>query len=629
MLIVLRDLLRPNVLCFGLIATVLCGGCGKTDVSNSEDIVGETTSSSAPTSILFEPPVVPPRPSMEFVGSQACKECHAEQFTEFRGHPMGQSLARTSEASELEDYITETGFEVPRAPRSSVITSYNVDKQGDRVFHHEVMRSSGGEVIYDLAAPIDYSVGSGKRGRSYLINRSGLMFMSPMTWYSGSSEWDLSPGYEHRNLHFSRRIVDGCLSCHSGHVANVESRTATYEPIPFIEESIGCEKCHGPGKSHVAFHRQAGNEDGAEVDPIVNPSRLSPRARDHVCFQCHLVGEHRLTRYGRSDFDFRPGDDLSDIWTIFLRSQNSQEASAKAVSHVEQMLDSVCYKKSSGQLGCVSCHDPHQIPTDPTAFYRAKCVQCHTSDASVCSLDLELRLEKSAEDSCVACHMPAIKANDVPHTAQTDHRIVKYPVSSRSDAAQLSRKLYVFGEAEGLIPRTEVQRAQAISTVKAAEKSGNPVLANDAISILEAWMNSAPDDLDAGIALGTAYWLIGDPRMASKTWEAMIKSDPENEELLRRLQVLCHETNQLQAGADYGRKLTKVNSWNYEYFGRHAHMLGSLGLYEEAIVAAERALELNPTELQLHQWLAEIHEYRKNVEKAKYHRRQLELKSAR
>jgi hypothetical protein len=625
--IVLRNLLRLNVLCFGLIATILCGGCGKADVSNSEDITGETTPSLAPTSILLEPPIVPPRPSMEFVGSQACKECHAEQFTEFRGHPMGQSLTKTSEAAELEDYTSETGFQVPRAPRSSVTTSYNVDKKDSRVFHHEVMRSKNGEVIYDLAAPIDYSVGSGKRGRSYLINRSGLMFMSPMTWYSGSSEWDLSPGYEHRNLHFSRRIVDGCLSCHSGRVANVEDRTAIYEPVPFIEESIGCEKCHGPGKSHIAFHRQNGT--GTENDSIVNPSRLSPRARNHVCFQCHLVGEHRLTRYGRSDFDFRPGDDLSDIWTIFLRSKHPQDTAAKAVSHVEQMLDSVCYKKSGGQLGCVSCHDPHQVPTEPVSFYRAKCVQCHTPETGDCSLELELRLEKSAEDSCVTCHMPAIEANDVPHTAQTDHRIIKHLVLSRPKTEQTSRTLYVFGESEGLIPKAEIQRAQAISVVKAAEKSGNSVLANDAISILEVWWKSVPEDLDAGIALGTAYWLTGDPRMASKTWEAMIKREPENEDLLRRLQVLCHETNQLQMGADYGRKLIKVSPWNYEYFGRHAHMLGSLGLYEEAIIAAERALELNPTELQLHQWLAEIHEYRKNVEKAKYHRRQLELKSAR
>lgn len=619
--IVFRERLSSTSLILGLSAAILSGGCGKTDVVKPDD---DTRLSVESTSNSFTAPAVPPRPADDFVGSQSCKQCHPEQFADFREHPMGQSLSKTSKASALEDFSVNTSFEVPRAPRSSVTTSYHVDKEDGEVFHHEVMRSKDGEVIYDLSAPIDYSVGSGKRGRSYLINRSGLVFMSPVTWYSGTSEWDLSPGYEHGNLHFSRRIVDGCLSCHSGRVADVEHQTATYEPTPFIEESIGCEKCHGPGGSHITFHQNGKTEN----DPIVNPSHLSPRARDQVCLQCHLVGEHRLTRYGRSDFDFRPGDDLTDIWTIFLQNKLPEESSTNAVSQAEQMLDSVCYKKSSGQLGCVSCHDPHRTPTERISFYRSKCVQCHNEQTSECGMELKLRLERSSEDSCIACHMPAIEANDVPHTAQTDHRILKKPAIKKSTIRRNSRTLYVFGESEGLIPEAEIQRAQAISIVKTAEKSGNSVLANDAIPILENWTKAVPEDLDAGIALGAAYWLVGDPRMASKIWSVMVRRYPRNEDILRRMHVLCHETSQFQLGVDYGRRLIEVCPWNYEYFGRQAHMLGSLGLYDDAIKAAEQALKLNPTEMQLHQWLAEVCEFRNDLEKAKHHRRQLELKGA-
>src|SRR5690606_21162271 len=140
----------------------------------------------------------------------------------------------------------------------------------------------------------------------------------------------------------------------------IEDAPDRYQSEPFLEQSIGCEKCHGPGGTHVAFHQ--GSSESA-TDVIVNPARLSPEMRDDVCLQCHLIGEHRLTRYGRSDFDFRPGDRLTDIWTIFVRANDGKNSPAtEAVSQAEQILSSVCYRQSERAMGCVSCHDPHTLP---------------------------------------------------------------------------------------------------------------------------------------------------------------------------------------------------------------------------------------------------------------------------
>src|SRR5438874_759474 len=44
------------------------------------------------------------RPDVKYVGDQACADCHAEQFEQYRRHPMGRSLAPVATASSLERF---------------------------------------------------------------------------------------------------------------------------------------------------------------------------------------------------------------------------------------------------------------------------------------------------------------------------------------------------------------------------------------------------------------------------------------------------------------------------------------------------------------------------------------------
>jgi hypothetical protein len=600
---------------------ILLMGCRRKE--SAEPVAQSTAEAQAPVSVAA---VKPPTPPQDYVGSESCRECHAELCDVFHAHPMGRSLARTSDAP-IEDYDDQTGFTTARGVRSSIELSYEIEQRNGEVLHHEIMRSGAGEVIYDLAVPVHYAVGSGQRGRSYLTNRDGLLFMSPITWYSQSGRWDLSPGYEHNNLHFGRRIVDGCLSCHAGHVAAAEDVPDRYESVPFFEESIGCEKCHGPGGTHVAFH--LGDAENA-TDSIVNPARLPLQQRDHVCLQCHLIGEHRLTRYGRSDFDFRPGDKLTDVWTIFVKALDAGEAgqATEAVSQAEQMLSSVCYRQSGMALGCVSCHDPHTLPLpeNRVEFYRSRCLSCHGPEQSECSLPAEERLNTSSEDSCIACHMPSAGARDVPHVSQTDHRILRDPQAVRTPR-EPSRQLQIFGMDDADIPEAELKRALAISLVRTAEQSGNAVLSADAIRPLESWVAMAPDDLPALLSLGVAHWLLEDPWKAAQVWEAGLKLSPDNESFLRRMFVLYHETGQFEQAAEFGRRLVRQNPWDYEYWGRQSHILGQLGEYEPSAQAAERALRLNPSAVQIHNWLANVYGLLEQPDQRAHHQREAQRKS--
>ncbi|MCA9023246.1 MAG: hypothetical protein KDA74_24025, partial [Planctomycetaceae bacterium] len=363
---------------------------------------------------------IPPAPSTAgYVGSQACKECHAEICTTYQTHPMSFSSQTVPGDLTFEDYQDKTSFQSP------LTYKYEVEKKNGKVSHHEQRITPQNELIYDKAELIDFAIGSGKRGRSYVINHDGLLFMSPISWYTGKQRWDLSPGYQPgHHKQFERRLIDGCIQCHIGSVSRTEGIKDRFDPAPFKETAIGCERCHGPGEPHIQWHLASGEKQGP--DPIVNPVDLSPAARDAVCYQCRLTGERRILRYGRSDFDFRPGNLIEDFWIVFQEGNRiTATGDTQAVSQVEQMHESQCYQKSAGRMGCISCHDPHQFPAETARvqYFETRCLKCHGETANECARPADS--PEQANESCISCHMPKRPAFSVPHTSLTDHRIIR------------------------------------------------------------------------------------------------------------------------------------------------------------------------------------------------------------
>ncbi|WP_417849164.1 multiheme c-type cytochrome [Thalassoglobus sp.] len=616
---------------------ILCllTGCGPTAPKEASQA---TAPGSTEPELTITPPKPRPAPSQGYLGSQACVECHTETHEHYSQHPMGQSLAKVLEATPIENYEGEDRFSADSAPGSNLRLAYEVEKTDDEVIHREILERRNGEQIYSRDVPVQYAIGAGVRGRSYLINHDGFLFMSPVTWYSQSGTWDLSPAYHIRNMQFGRRIVDDCLSCHAGRVATASDTPDSYQPNPFIEESIGCERCHGPGEQHVQFHH---GKIELPKDPIVNPIDLPPRKRDHVCMQCHLGGESRLTRYDRSDFDFRPGDDLADIWTVFIqdndhengtRSDKGHRHASKVVSQAEQMFVSRCYQKSNGKLGCISCHDPHTVPSadEKVSFYKSKCLECHSPGNVECSQPVSERLLVSSEDSCIQCHMPVATSSNISHVAQSDHRVLReYPPerSHQHEADEEQAVMVVVGEKENLIPKDELDRAKAIMQVRISESIKAPELAGRTISFLEKWVEAVPSDIEAALTLGIALQLQQAYTPAIQAWQKALEVQPENELLLRRLMFIHLETGQPAISVDYSQRLVNVVPWDAEYFGFHAQILAELRRFDEAVSAAKRSLELNPGQPQIHQLLAKLYAVQNNSEQSQLHEKQAQQMS--
>jgi hypothetical protein len=256
---------------------------------------------------------------------------------------------------------------------------------------------------------VDYVIGSGEHANGYLVDIGGHLFQSPVAYYKSRQSYDLAPGYENvSDPDFTRPVSEECVLCHSGTALHVPGTLNQYQSPVFSAEGITCERCHGPVERHL-WDPRAGT--------IVNPAKLEPAARDSICEQCHLFGVARVPNPGKKLSEFIPGRPLEDTFTIYrnVMPEGSSSGDFRVISHVEQLALSACARNSGGRLWCATCHNPHEKMSRSVAYYRSRCLFCHTASFPTS--------HAPKESDCLGCHMPRRNAKDGGHTAFTDHRI--------------------------------------------------------------------------------------------------------------------------------------------------------------------------------------------------------------
>ena len=531
-----------------------------------------------------------------YVGSDRCRECHAEIVSSYEATPMGRSMHRIPSDFPLEDRPTAVRITPPGA------REYRVQWNDHGMQHVELRHSAYDRKLYEQSVPIHFAVGSGQHGRSYLTQHKNVMFMSPLTWYSEKNKWDLSPGYPpSRHPRFERRIADGCISCHAGLVNAEGEAQHRFAPDPFHELSIGCERCHGPGREHIAWYQNASaskSETAIGKPLMVNPASLSPAARESVCLQCHIQGLARVLRSGRSEFSFRPGELISDCWTILVADNSDGRRATTAVSQAEQMMSSVCYQRSDQQLGCISCHDAHSVPTPELrgSFYRERCLSCH-EHAAHCGLSETERRLRIPEDSCIECHMPGQTANDVPHTTLTDHRILARPTRA-SLLPGRTIKLQLLAADLFPVPPDELDRARGIAIGHQAETTGNPELLAQSLTLLGQSLSRQPGDLAVLNSLGNLLQRAGRLDEAKAVALEAHRLLPSHEAAIELLGMISIQKNDIESGLIWATKLAELNPYYSTAHWWKAYFLARQGQVQSAIASAERTLELDPTQVE-------------------------------
>jgi hypothetical protein len=126
--------------------------------------------------VLPTSPYMNTRAGVKYVGDAVCARCHQEISKTYNSHPMGRSLGTVDEASPSRPHVPDTGVTFEQHG-----FTYEVQQRGERVVHKETRRDASGRVLSEVEAEIAYALGSGTRGVSYLFERDGSLFQSPIS----------------------------------------------------------------------------------------------------------------------------------------------------------------------------------------------------------------------------------------------------------------------------------------------------------------------------------------------------------------------------------------------------------------------------------------------------------------
>jgi len=273
----------------------------------------------------------------------------------------------------------------------------------------------------------DIVVGSGRKGQSYLNWIGNRLVQLPITYFTPASQWSNSPGYSPQRPMFYRPITSRCLECHSTYFEKI-SDTAELEEFDHhkIIYAVDCEKCHGPGASHVEFQSK---NPGKEARYIVNPGKLPRERQLDLCRLCHGGGLAKT----KPSFRFQAGDTLTNYFTVKANDHNAGNIDVHG-NQFGLLSFSKCFNMSN--LTCMSCHSIHENENGKVEIFSQRCANCHNESAGkICKMTHVIG--PSISNNCIDCHMPKelshavsvyLQGDEIPTSAlMRTHYIKVYP----------------------------------------------------------------------------------------------------------------------------------------------------------------------------------------------------------
>jgi cytochrome c5 len=322
-------------------------------------------------------------PKKEFVGSETCKKCHAEEIKSWK-ETFHSKIIQTKKAGILKD----------------VVAKWTTDGKnpGPTVGNFDAKKYTIEDVQYVIGSKWKqrYLVKNEQSGGWQFLNKQFNRLTGEWEGYGNKNDWDSS-----------------CTTCHTTgyRITKLDEKSGKTLKSEWSELGVGCEACHGPGAKHVT---------SKAIKDIFNPAKVSIEAQSRVCGYCHIRVENEKFRTAQGDpredlpapkvgDSYKAGDDWTkwypehvsipgvqpdkpfdaeykgDMKGLFktddFAKKNGVYEEAKHHQEYQGFLQSKHFK--SGQLSCITCHSPHAGKGKLKKLPSGACVKCHDASYTV------------------------------------------------------------------------------------------------------------------------------------------------------------------------------------------------------------------------------------------------------
>ena len=348
-----------------------------------------------------------------YVGVAACKQCHAEQVTAWRGSHHDLAMQRATLATVLGDF------------NNAEFTHFGVTSRFYKTDDRFYVNTEGPDgQLADFA--IKYTFGVHPL-QQYLVEFDGgrLQALS-IAWDTRSQE---QGGQKWFHLYPDERIAYDdslhwtglnqnwnymCAECHSTNLKrNYDPKLNSYSTT-WSELNVSCEACHGPASKHLDWATKADRGEKNDYGLVVDISRTgkwgineetglaenplrSSSQQVETCARCHS------RRIVLSE-EYQHGRPLINTYRPQVLLENLYHADGQIQDEVYiygSFIQSKMYEKG---VICSDCHDPHTLKLK--AQGNALCNTCHLASKFDTS-EHHFHPHGSEAAQCVNCHMPA------------------------------------------------------------------------------------------------------------------------------------------------------------------------------------------------------------------------------
>lgn len=363
------------------------------------------------------PPGTPAIAAAAYVGSAACASCHSAAPAASQGSQHAASMLPANARTVLGDF---SGTSFTAGGVTSTFTTrdgrYTVRTDGPdgKLAEFEIKYSFG-------LAPLEQHLIELPGGR---LQALGIAWATRPAAQGGQRWFHLYPDRRLKAgdpLHWTgidQNWSYQCADCHSTDLRkNYDAAAGTFKTT-WAEINVGCEACHGPGSTHVAWAQQP----AAQRAPIANfgltaalderrgiawaidpasgtAARAAPRSTNReieVCARCHA-------RRGQFADGHVAGAPLHDAFRPALLEPGLYYPDGQQCDEVFNYGSFLQSRMHAKGVTCGDCHEPHSMAL--RAPGNAVCAQCHAA-ARFDTPAHHRHPAGSRGAECAACHMP-------------------------------------------------------------------------------------------------------------------------------------------------------------------------------------------------------------------------------